>query len=264
MNQQEHINRAINYIVENFTQPPNLDKVAKISGFSKYHFHRLFKEFTQETLNQFTRRIRLERSAFYLYFQKEKSITDIALSCGFSSSQNFASAFKKHFNTTPSEYKKNRVCQGVIINDPKTIEKYKIELKFIESFDVIYDRYFGTYYNHSFNQTRAKALKKYADKIYIGLFLDDPTITDNSRCRYDYGYVSQGLKASDGLKKQTIEANRYIVLSFKKEEALDAIEIWRYLFTNWLPRHGYTPDALMYFESVDKEYIKFHIPIKSI
>jgi len=81
-----HLNRAIDYIVENFTLPPNLDEVAKISGFSKFYFHRLFKEYIGETLNQFTMRIRLERAAFFLLFHKDRTITDIALSCGFSNS----------------------------------------------------------------------------------------------------------------------------------------------------------------------------------
>ncbi len=264
MDKQIHINKAINYIVENFTQPPNLADVAKISGFSKFHFHRLFKEFTGETLNQFIKRIRLERSAFYLYFLKEKTITDVALSCGFSSSQNFASAFKKHFKTTPKQYKQNRVCQGVLINDPEIVAKYKVELIFIDSFYFVYERRFGAYYNTAFDENRAKALDKFSDKIYIGLFLDDPTITDDKKCRYDYGYLSNNSKVSKELKVQNIEANRYIVLSFIKYEDIDSVKIWTYLFTNWLPRHGYAPNSLMFFESIDKEYIKFHIPIKTV
>lgn len=261
-----HLNKAINYIVENFTEPPNLEAVSKVSGFSKFHFHRLFKTFTGETLNQFTRRIRLERAAFILLFDKERTITDIALSCGFSNSQNFATAFKKHFHMTPKAYKQNKGCQGVIVHDPDVLARYRVELIFIESFRVAYERRFGAYYSDDFFAQRTKSLSEHPDKRYIGMFLDDPTITLEENCRYDYGYVVDNSVASSHALTQSVEANIYIVLTLEKEELdkIGTVEIWSYLYNNWLPRHGYIPDRLLCFETIDNTHMKFYIPIKKI
>ena len=264
-----HLNKAINYIIENFTEPPDLDEVSRISGFSKFHFHRLFKKFTGETLNQFTRRIRLERAAFFLVFHKHKTITDVALGCGFSSSQNFATAFKKHFHTTPKAYKKNKSCEGIVVHDPLVVSKYDIRLIFIEGFEVAYERSFCTYSNVNFNAKRNQVLSEHPRKKYIGIFGDDPIITLEDSYIYDYGYIVDS-NVSEGktqkLATQHIEANRYAVLTLEIDDVdkINSAEIWDFLYTSWLPRHGYMPDKLFCFESIHSSQIKFHVPIKKI
>jgi len=42
-------------------------------------------------------------AVYLLIYQQEKSITDIALSCGFSSSSNFSKVFSSYFSCSPSE-----------------------------------------------------------------------------------------------------------------------------------------------------------------
>ncbi len=246
--------------------PPNLDEVAQLSAFSKFHFHRLFKQFTGETLNQFTKRIRLERAAFILMFHKDRTITDVALSCGFSTSQNFSTAFKKYFNITPKAYKENKGCQGVIVHDPLVVAKYDIELIYIDSFKVVYERNFGTYSNENFNIKRKKVSSKHPNEKCIGIFWDDPTITLGNSCRYDYGYIINSNAEYKEVATQTIEANRYIVLTLNIDniDTIDSVKIWDYLYTNWLLRHGYIPDTLFCFETIHSNKIQFYIPIKKI
>ena len=259
-----HLNKAINYIIENIIQSPNLDEVSQVSGFSKFHFHRLFKAFTGETLHQFIKRIQLEKAAFILLFDKEKSITDVALSCGFSNSQNFATAFKKHFSLTPKAYQKHKVCQGIGFHDPKMISKYDIKLIYLEEFYIEYERYFGAYYSDVFYLQQAHFLSQHSKKQYVTIFWNDPTITPKRNHCYDYGVVTQ--KQTNGARDtiQTIEENIYIVLTLKYSllEEVNRMEIWSYLYTNWLPRHGYIPSRVFCFEMIDSKMIKFYIPIK--
>ncbi len=73
-----------------------------------FHFHRIFKAVVGETVNGVTRRLRLELAANCLLTKQFDDITTIAMDCGFSSSQNFAKAFRQHFGTTPSEYRKSK------------------------------------------------------------------------------------------------------------------------------------------------------------
>ena len=96
------LNRTIDYIQNNYSEELNLSRLARIACFSKYHFHRIFLSLTGETINDFVRRIRLEKSRERLKYDLSKSITEIALECGFSSSQNFAKAFKAQYGVTPS------------------------------------------------------------------------------------------------------------------------------------------------------------------
>lgn len=71
------INQAINYIFEHIDEDITVDDVANHCSYSKYHLTRMFKEDTDEALYQFIKRVRLERSAWRLKVEKEKSITEI-------------------------------------------------------------------------------------------------------------------------------------------------------------------------------------------
>ena len=74
---QLRINRVINYIKANLERNPGLDELAEIANFSKYHFHRIFRSQVGETLNDFIRRLRLEKAVQLLIFDRNKDITNI-------------------------------------------------------------------------------------------------------------------------------------------------------------------------------------------
>jgi AraC family transcriptional regulator len=99
------MNRVIDYIHNHYAEDLNLTKLAKVACFSKFHFHRLFHAMLGETLNDFVKRIRLEKSVYKLKTALNESITEIALDCGFSSSQHYAKAFKALYSFTPSDYR---------------------------------------------------------------------------------------------------------------------------------------------------------------
>nr|WP_235687753.1 helix-turn-helix domain-containing protein [Aeromonas veronii] len=61
-----------------------------------------------ETIAGFTRRLRMERAARRLLASPQSDITTLALAAGFSSSQNFAKAFRLHFAMSPSEYRQQQ------------------------------------------------------------------------------------------------------------------------------------------------------------
>ncbi len=99
------INRAIDHIEANIGEELSLEKIAAEAGFSRYHFHRLFSAMAGETLNRFIQRIRVEKAASQLKSNPGKSITEIALDCGFSGSAAFARVFKGTFAMSASEWR---------------------------------------------------------------------------------------------------------------------------------------------------------------
>jgi AraC family transcriptional regulator len=99
------MNRVIDYIETNIAIDLSLENLAKISNFSRFHFHRIFRAMVGETLNQFIQRIRLEKAAAQLIANPKKSITAIAFDCGFSGSAAFARVFKETFQMSASEWR---------------------------------------------------------------------------------------------------------------------------------------------------------------
>ncbi len=99
------INAALNFAHANFHANLNLDSLADVACLSKYHFLRLFHEQVGESPVSFVKRIRLERSACLLSYAENLPILDVALNCGFSSSQHFSRSFTKMFGRCPREYR---------------------------------------------------------------------------------------------------------------------------------------------------------------
>ncbi len=99
------INRVIDYIRNNLDKELQLHHLAEIAHFSPYHFHRLFAAVIGENVGSFVQRLRLENAASCLRLNLDKTITEIAHDCGYSSSASFARAFKDYFDMTASQYR---------------------------------------------------------------------------------------------------------------------------------------------------------------
>ncbi len=104
----QRINRIMDYIEAHLGDPLDLETLAREAAFSPFHFHRIFSSIAREPLYQFILRHRLSKAALLMYDSK-KSLTTIALECGFSSSSAFSRAFKEKFGIAPSEYRKERI-----------------------------------------------------------------------------------------------------------------------------------------------------------
>ncbi len=100
----EKLNNAIEYIDENYAYDISLDEVANYSGFSKFHFSRLFKEYMNCTFYDYLISQRIKATEVLLA-RNDLSITDIALQSGFSSISTFNRTFKQIKGCTPGEYR---------------------------------------------------------------------------------------------------------------------------------------------------------------
>lgn len=104
MSYLENVQKGINYIEANLEYGINLAQVAKESGLSQWHFQRIFKALTNETLKTYIRSRRLSNSLSKLLYSDQK-IIDIALAAGYESQESYTRAFKKAFRLTPGEYR---------------------------------------------------------------------------------------------------------------------------------------------------------------
>lgn len=99
------VDRAIVYMNSRIAEKITVEDVAEQVGFSAGHFSKVFKAVTGETPIDFLGMLRLQKARCMLMNDKH-SITDIALSCGFSSSSYFSSCFLEKYRMTPSLYRK--------------------------------------------------------------------------------------------------------------------------------------------------------------
>jgi AraC family transcriptional regulator len=100
----ERINRAIDYVVSNLAQPLRLEDVARAAYVSPFHFHRIFKAVLGETLGQFVKRLRLERALYLMSHAPRRTLTEVALDCGFASSIDFSRSFKQYYGAAPRTF----------------------------------------------------------------------------------------------------------------------------------------------------------------
>ncbi len=102
---KNRINRVFKYIDENLDADLSLRAIADIAFFSPYHFHRIFKYITNETLRAYVTRRRLEKSVLELR-HKATGITEISSKYGFNDVSSFTRAFKKYYGLSPTAFKK--------------------------------------------------------------------------------------------------------------------------------------------------------------
>lgn len=81
----------------------NVEALAEEVGLSRVQLHRRMKELTGITVGEFIRNLRLQQAAKLLE-QGDTTISQVTYAVGFANPTHFASAFKKHFGVTPSEY----------------------------------------------------------------------------------------------------------------------------------------------------------------
>lgn len=98
------IETSISYIKNNFKNKISLEDIANSVSISPFYFSRLFKKETGYSPYDYIIMIRLNH-AKNLLKTTNMLIKEIAFECGFNSESNFVTAFKKHVNMTPKQFR---------------------------------------------------------------------------------------------------------------------------------------------------------------
>lgn len=95
---------ACNYINENYMQHLTLEQIAHICGISKFHFSRLFKNFSGCTFIEYLTSIRIQHAKMLLS-EPSHSILEIAMQAGFNNLSNFNRNFRSLNHCSPHEFR---------------------------------------------------------------------------------------------------------------------------------------------------------------
>ncbi|TGY44261.1 AraC family transcriptional regulator [Clostridium sartagoforme] len=117
MNYSDAISQCIKFIEENIKSDLTPEVIASSSGYSVFHFLRVFNINKGMTLMEYVKKRRLSLAAIDLF--KGERIIDIALDYGFKTHNGFSKAFKKEFGFSPKQYVK---CMGNYFNKESKLE----------------------------------------------------------------------------------------------------------------------------------------------
>lgn len=94
--------QIIRYMLDNFDETVSLQCVAAHFGYEVCYFSKLFKRLMGAPYMQYRNRIRVEIAIIFLR-GTDKTVTEVAGACGFSTVRNFNRVFRNVTGVTPSE-----------------------------------------------------------------------------------------------------------------------------------------------------------------
>lgn len=98
------LRRVVEYIDAHLDERLTLEQMAQLTGYSAFHFSRLFKQATQRSPHQYVLEQRVQR-AKKLLKASQAPAADIAFEVGFSSQSHLVTAFRKVVGVTPKVYR---------------------------------------------------------------------------------------------------------------------------------------------------------------
>jgi len=261
---QNRINRVFEFIDENLDSDLSLNTIAEIAFFSPFHFHRIFKFITGETLNEYVNRQKIEKSSLAL-LHKNITTSEIAHRYGFGDNSSYSRAFKKYFGISPKEFKlqnpnrHSKICQLESKNGQEypDFEKYiciidnlkkwikmnaKIEIKEMPKMDLAYVSSIGTQNLESAYQTLMKwatpqgLINEHTKMVTI--YHDSFKVTEASKVRRSAAILlNKPIEVNGEIGLTSIQKGKFIVGSF--EIGLNEFEkSWTGLFL-WMNENGY-------------------------
>lgn len=99
--------RTCDYINHHYMENITLEQAAAVSGFSKFHFTRVFKQFMDMTFYDYLNQKRIKQATLLLH-NEEMSVTEIAMESGFNSISTFNRTFLSAHGMSPSAYRSSR------------------------------------------------------------------------------------------------------------------------------------------------------------
>jgi AraC family transcriptional regulator len=191
----ERIERAIGLLEQNTSagRSTSLADLASAAALSPYHFHRIFRVMTGESIGMVVTRVRLGGALPVL----DQTILDAVAQSGYATSQAFARAVKGQTGATPSALRNDPVLRekaerrlAVPIRSNTPAPPLTIEITAVDPLRLVAIRNVGDYadLNHSFGQLVEYIAEQVSPETIAGLYgvpHDDPREVEAQACRFD-------------------------------------------------------------------------------
>lgn len=279
----ESLNRAIQFAENNLDKKILLKDIARAACLSEFHFHRIFKSLTGETVKDFLLRLKIERAAIRLKHSKD-DIGQIAFENGYENHETFTRAFKKYFQLTPQEYR--AATQEVTIKKQAdyfdkqvNLEGLQVEepmIKQLPDLHLAYIRHTGSYDKvaASFQRLMLWAATHLVLKLKpttLGILHDDPDLTVEDKIRFDACViVNKSIQPKGEIGYKKIKGGKFAIFRYKGPYE-NFYTVYDYIYTVCLHEKGWelvdTPALEWYIKSPPfykpEHYVTdFCVPIK--
>ncbi|AXT18419.1 helix-turn-helix domain-containing protein [Flavobacteriaceae bacterium AU392] len=292
------LNKVFHFIEHNLDSNLSLNTISQFAAFSPFHFHRLFKMISGETLNEYITRQRIEKAASTLIHKREVTITELSLQNGFNNNSSFTRAFKKFYGVSPTNFRKqnpnkySKICQIeskngqaypdhekyiCIINNLKTWIKMnaKIEIKDMPKLQLAYISSVGcqnleSAYQKLIQWATPKELLSDSQTKMVTIYYDSFKVTQEDKVRMSACItLNKQVEFDGGVGLTSVGGGKYIVGSF--EIGFNEFEkSWTGLFI-WMNENGYKKANENPFEIYHNNFrehpqnkciVDFYIPIE--
>ncbi len=105
--QDKYVLKVVEYIENNYNSPISVSELIDLVPLSRRVFEKRFRHDTGTSIYQFLQNYRIGKFS-ELLLSSDRSIEDIAISCGFADSRNVSRVFCAYKGMTPSEFRKHR------------------------------------------------------------------------------------------------------------------------------------------------------------
>ena len=278
---------AITHIEAHLTDDLSMAGVAGEVGLSRYHFSRMFRALTGETVTSYIRRRRLTEAARRL-LRDDVRLIDLAVTYGFDSQAAFSRAFKRQFGVPPGAYRRERRALQWAFRPMITADDLNLDEEFRAMEPRIEDKAAFKIVGLAgeFNQTtnsqipelwrtfrpRCAAIKSVVEGRAFGLCVN---MEDDAFTYVAAVEVSDFDDVPDGLIGREIAAQTYAIftvpLTGKEPIGKELGRANRFIWKTWLPDSGYhfaqAPDFEYYDDRFDPRTltgeIDLYIPVCS-
>jgi len=254
----KHIAGAIEYIEQNLTAAISVADMAKFSGYSEYHFMRLFKAETGFTPADYARKRRLSEIARQIDGGK-RNISNIAFAYGFNSKENFTRAFKAEHHISPTEYKTAKNSLKLYNKAPLPQIAIAPEIITLPDFSLTVYPCNEDYPTNFWNKYNCR---RYSQKLSGGsVAVDFGVCRQNKKAnRLDY-WIGIRTEEARGDTAGTVTINipggLYVIVATPPSDRFNFVNVihktWEYMITEWLPNSGYRRTGGYEFESYAEE-----------
>ncbi|WP_428025927.1 AraC family transcriptional regulator [Arcobacter sp.] len=276
---RQRINEVQYHIYKYLSMKLTIEDLAKISSYSPYHFQRIFKEITGKSVTNYIKDLRLYCAANLLIFNPTSSITNIAYNCGFKSSATFSNEFKKAYNYSPNEWRKekhkNHTPKEYELKERK-IDFSKIEIKKIPETSIAYMRHMG------FDKTIKKGWQKFLYLLEEEFDIKNPTMlavhhsNPNITALEDYRYIAcvdlegKKIEPKGDIGLCSIKGGLYATIRFQGI-CEDVLTLYQKMYYQWIPSSEFEAlegsASVLYYKNNyldpnDEFDIEFRVPVK--
>ncbi|MGG0707698.1 AraC family transcriptional regulator [Bacillus paramobilis] len=281
------IYKVQDYIEAHINDSLSIEELADVAGFSKFHFHRIFKGIVDEPLSRYVNRLKLERATHLLTYRTDMTITNIAYHFGFTDSAVFSRTFKNYYGVSPSQYRNDNSKNCKDVRRTSQYNKCKkvrgnVEIVTADDIHVAYIRHIGTYEELTiafpkmieklFHYAAKENCHVFEDTKVLTIYHDHHEFTEDNHLR-----TSLCIKIPDGSAVETSDIGIMVIPSGKY--AVGHFEIfqdeykgaWDFLYGEWLPNSGYKPRDSYLFEVYkndprqhpkNKHIVDIYVPIE--